>query len=104
MTPTVNTNNSLLKAEDTTLTKVKNKPVVSKRRTKSRFKAKSLTEVISTRSKNKSKTTIENIPQNTRTKIEIKVLTGKYLLVLMQKPHTLLKQNTNNRILKIRKN
>ena len=72
MTPTVNTNGSLLKFEDTTLTKMKTLPVVSKIRIKSKFKAKTLTGVRSTRAKNKSKTTIENIPQKTKTKIYIK--------------------------------
>ena len=67
--PTVNTNDSLLKVEDTTLTEMKTKPVFSKRRIKSKFKSKPLTEVRSTGSKHKYKITIAKTPQKTKTKI-----------------------------------
>ena len=66
------TNGILLKVEDTTPTKNKNKPVVLKCRTKSRLKSNPLTEVISTRAKNKSKTTISNISPKNKNKIKIK--------------------------------
>ena len=44
VTPTVKTNGGLLKVEDITLTIMKIKPVVSKMRIKSKFKAKPLTK------------------------------------------------------------
>ena len=43
--PNVNTNGSLLKVEDTKLTKMKPKPFFSKKRTKSKLKSQPLTEV-----------------------------------------------------------
>ena len=81
VTPTVNTNGSLLKFEDTRLTKMKTKPVVLKSRIKSKFKANPLTKVRSNRAKNKSKTTIAKRPQKTKTKIKLKVLIGQDMLV-----------------------
>ena len=45
------------------MTKMKTKPVVSKRRIKSKLKAKPLTKVRSNTPKNKSNTTIEKTPQ-----------------------------------------
>ena len=68
VTPTVNTDGSLLKVDDTTLEKIKTKPVVSKIRIKSKLKSKPLTLVRSTRSKNKYKTKKAKIPQKTKPK------------------------------------
>ena len=50
--PTANTNGSLLKVDDTTLTKMKTKPVFSKSRIRSKFKTNPLTVVRSNRAKN----------------------------------------------------
>ena len=85
--PTFNTNGSLLKVEYTTLTKMKTKPVVSKRRIKSNLKAKPLAKVRENISKNKYKPTIEKIPQKSNPELKLKLLTGQDLFVAIQKPH-----------------
>ena len=43
--PTINTNTGLLKVEDTTLTKMETKPVVLKKRIRSKLKSKPFTRV-----------------------------------------------------------
>ena len=58
MTPNVNTNGRLLKVQDLTLKKNENKPVVLKRRIKSKLKPKTLTRVKITRDKNKAKNAV----------------------------------------------
>ena len=62
MTPTVNTNSSLLNVMDTKL-KIITEPIVSRRIIKSKLKANPPNEVISTRSKKKDKTTMAKGPK-----------------------------------------
>ena len=62
--PAVNTTGSMLKVEDTTLTNMRTKPVVSKSRIKSNFKSKHISEFISNREKIRLKPLLQKYLKN----------------------------------------